>query len=699
MSSPIRRQLPWIRRLKPVLFEFLSSPAFVALLVIVYSSAFSLYSTARYLGLQTGAWDTGTYNQALYTALFSGKLFYYTADLPANPTGSLFGIHFSPILMALAPFYWVFPGPVTLLVAQAVALGLGALPVYYLARDRLKERMAASTLALAYLVSPLTVGINWFNFHPEAFLPASVLGTILFWNRAKWGRYFVCLIAGLATIETAPVIVGALAMYFAWQEKTAIRSIHSLKELRRPRVIIPLASIVLSGAWLLLALGAIRILNPINVFYYGGSPLYWTILGAKNLGQVPLRVIVDPASAFTALLYDVHLKVLYLFALFAPLLFLPVRSRGYVILTIPWIGVAFVSNYAGFYLVGFQYVAFVLPFIFAGAVEGFRRMEASGRPSWFKPATARKWLPVASVVCLTVLSPLVPWLTGASQPAPPYGVFSPGSHEADVRQIVSLIPSNASVLTQPNIFPLVSSRVDAFTVPTVSLFPPGTSFNATFTQWLNQSDYVLLDPTTDQVSALLTLPRLEMMHVHRLFVQFDYILLFKKFYSGNPTVIHPAQAIFDWTNLRSANGVSTTDSKSSSGRALVHQRSTSSQFWNSSEVWLPAGSYTATFRLKADQEWNGSLLRIRMVRYLDSIISTPLGTNQTGYNYQFTTHMTLETSLYFWLTSTNFTADAYQSLVIQFVANGTESFAFSGDALADMTDIYLDNIIIQQNTP
>ena len=43
--------------------------------------------------------------------------------------------HFDPILAAFAPLWWIWPSPEMLLTVQAVVVALGALPVYWLARE------------------------------------------------------------------------------------------------------------------------------------------------------------------------------------------------------------------------------------------------------------------------------------------------------------------------------------------------------------------------------------------------------------------------------------------------------------------------------------------------------------------------------------------------------------------------------------
>jgi hypothetical protein len=333
-------------------------------------------------------------------------------------------------------------------------------------------------------------------------------------------------------------------------------------------------------------------------------------------------------------------------------------------------------------------------------VEGFRKLGVSARHLKINPSLLRRGILVLALIAFIVGSPIVPWLLGQVPPIPPYRVFSPDSHEAMVRELVSLVPPDASILTQPNIFPLVSSRVNAFVVPITSLFPHGTSFNATFTQWLNESDYVLLDPQTDQESTLLTLPRMRQLGLHHLLIQVGDIMLFKKSHSGTPVRFEPAILVLDWKTLRLLNARVVSDPASPSGNVLYHDPENPASMWNSSDVWLPPGNYQATFTFRTDANWTGKLLRIDVLIYSVSVISTPIGNPKIGFNYQFSIHKEIERLSSNTFTDLNATATtSYRNLAISFVANGLESFAFEGEALTNTAGIYLDRITISQTAP
>ena len=55
---------------------------------------------------------------------------------------SRLGSHVDPILAAFAPLWWIWPSAAMLVAAQAVAIALGALPVFWLAQEAPRLRAA-----------------------------------------------------------------------------------------------------------------------------------------------------------------------------------------------------------------------------------------------------------------------------------------------------------------------------------------------------------------------------------------------------------------------------------------------------------------------------------------------------------------------------------------------------------------------------
>src|SRR6185437_15285515 len=104
------------------------------LLMLSYMVVTSLWSLYRYWTFEAQAYDLGNMDQAIWNTLH-GRFFVFTNrgwDYYGPPTR--LAIHVEPILLPLSLLYLIHSSPETLLIFQSVALGLGAIPVFLLAR-------------------------------------------------------------------------------------------------------------------------------------------------------------------------------------------------------------------------------------------------------------------------------------------------------------------------------------------------------------------------------------------------------------------------------------------------------------------------------------------------------------------------------------------------------------------------------------
>jgi len=134
------------------------------LIALATFAAYTTLSVARYLRLNPGSWDLGIYTQ------YVRQLAHLHAPVVAirGPGFNLLGDHFQPIVALVAPFFRLFPTPVTLLVAQALLTAVSVVPVCQAARARLGTGVSR-VIGAAY-------GFSWglqqmiiFDFHEIAF--------------------------------------------------------------------------------------------------------------------------------------------------------------------------------------------------------------------------------------------------------------------------------------------------------------------------------------------------------------------------------------------------------------------------------------------------------------------------------------------------------------------------------------------------
>src|SRR6476659_1182883 len=126
-----------------------SAPVLLWTAIATYATGFSALSILRHRAFSTGRFDLGNMVQAVWSTAHGHPL--QITGLRGDQISRL-GAHFDPILAAFAPLWLVWPSPDMLLVVQAAAVALGALPVYWLADKDLGSNRAALGFALAYLL-------------------------------------------------------------------------------------------------------------------------------------------------------------------------------------------------------------------------------------------------------------------------------------------------------------------------------------------------------------------------------------------------------------------------------------------------------------------------------------------------------------------------------------------------------------------
>src|SRR6516165_12319267 len=126
--------------------------------------AYDVISVFKYLRLAPGSWDLG-----IFTEYVKQAAHLHAPVVAIRGTGfNLLGDHFQPIVVLIAPFFRLFPTPVTLLVAQALLTAISVVPVCRAARELLGT-WPSRGIGLAY-------GLSWglqqmidFDFHEIAF--------------------------------------------------------------------------------------------------------------------------------------------------------------------------------------------------------------------------------------------------------------------------------------------------------------------------------------------------------------------------------------------------------------------------------------------------------------------------------------------------------------------------------------------------
>ena len=341
--------------------------ALVLIAAAAWVAAFAALSVLRQKAFFTGRFDMGNMVQAVWSTAHGHPL--RMTNLHGEQISRL-ASHVDPILVVFAPLWWIWPSPDLLLVAQALAIGLGALPVFWLARKHLGSSRAALGFACAYLLYPATGWLALNEFHPVALATPLLLFAFWFLDEDRLLPFALCAVAAALSKEEIGLVVAGFGIWYA---------------VARRRWAAGGAIFTVGLVWGLVAISVV-----IPHFNDGqGSDFYgrYSEVGGSPAGIVetvftdPLRIL---EAAFTG--RDLH----YLWQMTMPLAFVFLLAPLVLVAALPELAVNLLSAVTTQTSIHFHYTAGLIAPLVAGAVLGAARL--------------RRWaFPVAAVVLLAAL--------------------------------------------------------------------------------------------------------------------------------------------------------------------------------------------------------------------------------------------------------------------------------------------------------
>jgi len=180
--------------------------------IAAWTAGFSALSVLRHRAFNTGRFDLGNMVQAVWSTAHGHPL--RVTGLDGEQISRL-ASHFDPILAAFAPLWWIWPSPDALLVAQAAAIALGALPVFWLARKHLGTDRAGLGFALAYLLYPPVQWLALNEFHAVALACPLLLAAFWYLDEGRPWPFALLALAACATKEEVGLVVAGLGVWYA----------------------------------------------------------------------------------------------------------------------------------------------------------------------------------------------------------------------------------------------------------------------------------------------------------------------------------------------------------------------------------------------------------------------------------------------------------------------------------------------------
>jgi len=413
--------------------------AIVGAMVLLYALLFGWLSLERYWGYGMHALDMGNMGQAAWN-MIHGHLFDFTNmrlpyhGIEAWGTTTRLSFHVEPLFPVISLVYLLYPQPESLLVLQTIALALGAVPVYLLARDVLQSRALAHVFTLAYLLFPTLEALNLYEFHPVSLATPLLLFAFLFAYRRQYLPFALCCLAAMGTKEEIGLVVAMFGLYVALAQ-------------RNWRV--GAATVFLGVAWSLFAVLVVE-----HHFRQPGTKTYfnarYSYLGHGVRGI--LHTVLHDPGVFPRVLFTWS-KLGYLERLLTPTGFVALLALPALFLGAPTFGLNLFSQDPHMYSALGDNSAELVSVVLIASILG-ARVILNFLELWL--SRERAHLALFLYILVVAL-----WnqrangftLFGAAFQGP-----AVGAHQKLADRFVSMIPSNAPVSTQDQLDPHLSSR-------------------------------------------------------------------------------------------------------------------------------------------------------------------------------------------------------------------------------------------------
>ena len=172
---------------------------------LAFAVIYTVLGAIRYANYHAGS-DLGLFTQSIATA------FSTFANTPEG--GNHFTYHFSPILLACAPLVLATHSPLALVALQAIAGGLVAPPLFFIAQKRVGDGRALAVAAVALLYPPLA-GLTFADFHENGFAPAATLWLLWAVDAGRLRRAAFFVVVALSIKEDQAVLLAAAGVFGA----------------------------------------------------------------------------------------------------------------------------------------------------------------------------------------------------------------------------------------------------------------------------------------------------------------------------------------------------------------------------------------------------------------------------------------------------------------------------------------------------
>ncbi len=387
--------------------------------IFFYTLFFTVLSFLRYEAFSYSDFDFALFSHECWKALHG------SGEISLFQNTPIWGNGLELISIVTSPFLLVsFFNPKGLLFFQALALGLGALPVYLIARNKgLSERVCVG-LAFSYLCNPSIWYANLYEYNPLIYSTLTLLMAFYFFQVSRFKPFMIFIVLSLINRADLGIVTFMFGVYALFS--------------RRPWKWV-IAPSLLSFLWV--AIGLLVVIPAFkNVLSYDS---YYPQFG-NGFGEVIKNMIFHPEILYKSLVTSENGR--YFYEILLPVGFLSLPGLKEFLICALSLLQHLASVRPSEHTILFHYTSTITPFVYISAAYGLARL-VGGRELkllWYLPI-------IFSLTGNLVYGPL-------SRPEAYKAALIKNDMDDYKKQMLKKIPADAPVVSSFEFSSMLSTR-------------------------------------------------------------------------------------------------------------------------------------------------------------------------------------------------------------------------------------------------
>jgi len=384
----------------------------------------------------------------------------------------LFGIHARYIYFLIAPLYRLWSDAKLLLLLQTLAIGLGAIPLYLIAKNKLKSKYLPLIIIFSYFLFPALHYLNLENFHSDSFVLLFLPSAFYFATKKNYPYFFIFALLTLITKEEMAIPVFLLGIYVI------------LKHNKKWGIATSLTSVAYLAIMVCLILP-----------YFSGAVILQNKEIAKTLGEFskPPTELADYISEnpekITSRFFNER-NARYIFDLFAPVSFISILSPSTLAIGGGSLFLNTFSSWSYAHSIKYHYTAAIIPFTFISlifAISKFRKR----KKIFYVLFAILIFSSIASNIYIGPEKTSIKNYDHIIDVFLNYNNFS--EEEKTIYTLINIIPDNASISANHWVTPHLANRKEIYFFPNpFRVYYWGTNSRGKHPHSYKKIDYVLL---------------------------------------------------------------------------------------------------------------------------------------------------------------------------------------------------------------